>query len=391
MASANSFTELTPTMYSVANEVAQEPIGVLDSINMNFDDKGVAIGDTVKVPVAPAATIDDYTPAMTTTMGTDATAASVSVTISANKHVAWHLTGEQQRSLRNANSDKEWARQMVGQGMRTLRNAAEAAAALAIKKGASRAYGTAGSTPFSSNIDCIAELYKILKDNGAPMADLQLVINTAAGVNARKLSIIQQADHAGSDQERRSGNLLRQYGFAIKESAGIAKHTHGTASNYVVVSAGEAAGQTTLSLDGGTIGTGILAGDIVTFGTGGGAGTGTDYDTKYVVNTGLAAGASGSIVIGNPGLLVARVDNDVMTIGGDYTPNLAFERNAVVGVMRPPDIPDNANITKMMISDKTGLTYLLCQIAGDGMITWRLHLAYGFKVVQSEYVALLVG
>lgn len=44
-----------------------------------------------------------------------------------------------------------------------------------------------------------------------------------------------------------------------------------------------------------------------------------------------------------------------------------------------------------MISDSKGMTYLLVQIAGDGMVTWRLHLAYGFKVAQGEHVALLLG
>ena len=37
------------------------------------------------------------------------------------------------------------------------------------------------------------------------------------------------------------------------------------------------------------------------------------------------------------------------------------------------------------------MTYLLLQIAGYGMSTWELHLAGGFKVVQGEHVALVLG
>lgn len=80
-----------------------------------------------------------------------------------------------------------------------------------------------------------------------------------------------------------------------------------------------------------------------------------------------------------------------MTIGNSYTPNLAFERNAVVGIMRPSVMPDNPLIQKTLISDDMGMTYLLVQIAGDGMATWRLHLCYGFKVVQGEHVAIVMG
>ncbi len=389
---SNTLTALAPVLYSAAKEVQQEPVGALSSINMNFDDKGVAIGDSVTIPIAPAASTGTYSPAMTASAGTDKIADSTTVTISANKVVSWHLTGEQQRSLQNGASDKDWVRQMIAQGMRALRNDAETDLCSAIYKGASRAYGTAGTTPFASTIDDIANIYKIMKDNGAPMSDLQLIINTSAGLNARKLGIIQQADQAGSDAERRSGNFLKQFGFSIKESAGIASHTKGTATGFQIVAAGEAAGQTTLSFDGGDAGT-IIAGDVLTIGTGGGSGTGTDYDTKYVINdpSTLTGAASGNVIIGRPGLKVARVNADEGVLGNSYTANIAFERSAVVGIMRPPIIPASPLIKQMMISDDKGMTYLMVEIVGDGMITWRLHLAYGFKVVNSEYVVNLLG
>jgi hypothetical protein len=54
-------------------------------------------------------------------------------------------------------------------------------------------------------------------------------------------------------------------------------------------------------------------------------------------------------------------------------------------------MPANPIMTTSLISDRFGMTYLLCRVAGDGMVTWRLHLAYGFKVVQEEHVAILMG
>ena len=377
---ANVLTALTPVLYSAAQEVSNEPTGVIGSINMNFDDKGVAIGDSVKVPVAPAASSSTYTPGMTTSAGTDATADAVSIGITANEAVSWNLNGEQMQSLENADSDKEWARQMIAQGMRALRNKMEIAAVAAVKSGASRALGTAGTTPFGSNINEIAELRKLLLDNGAPLADLNLVVDTSAGLNLMKLGIIQQAYQAGSDEERRQGKFLRQFGFQIKESAGISQHTKGTGASYVTGATGPyAIGTKDIPLVTGT-GT-VLGGDIVTFAA--------DSTNKYVVNNGVAA--PGMITIGRPGLKVQVANGNALTIGNSYTPNLAFERSAVVGVVRPPRIPDNANIKQLKISDGTGLTYLLCEIAGDGMVTWRLHLAWGFKVVQPEHVAILMG
>ena len=380
---ANVFTALAPTLYSAAQEVSAEPFGAVDSINTNFDDKGVAIGDSVIVPVDPTRAAGDYTPAMTTTAGTDATATSVTVTITKNRAVSWNLSGEQIRSLQNGGNYQEWVRQLVAQGMRTLRNEAEVDACTAIYKGASRAVGTAGTTPFATTLDALVDARKVLRDNGAPMADLQFVMDTTASAKAFKLGVIQNAYQAGSEQERRQGVFLRQFGFVVKESAGIQTHTKGAGTGYDVdLGAGYAVGDTTIHLDGGTVNvTGITAGDVVTF---------AGDANNYVVATGTTA-IEADIAINRPGLRAALADATEMTIGNSYTANLAFERNAVVMVARPPLLPPNANIQTQIISDSSGLSYMLAQVAGDGMLTWRLHLAWGISVVQPEHVAIVMG
>lgn len=375
---ANVFTALQPVLYTAAQDVSNEAFGVVSAIAASFDDKGVAIGDKVRVPVAPPAATSDYVPAMQTAAGADATASNVEVEITANKFVSWNLTGEQLRSLENGSTDGEWVRQMIAQGMRSLRNGAEQACAAAIKQGASRAVGTAGTNPFASDINIIPDARKILLDNGAPMADLQLCIDSSAGTAARKLGIIQQAYQAGNDQERRSGDLMRQFGFSIRESAGISSHTKGTGASYVT-SGATAAGVRDIALVTGT-GT-VLAGDIVTFAA--------DANNKYVIGTGVAA--PGTIGLNRPGARIVIPTANAMTIGNNYVANLAFERNAVVGIMRPPVMVNNPLMQQTLISDANGMTYLLVQVAGDGMATWRLHLAYGFKVVQPEHVAIVMG
>lgn len=375
---ANTLTAILPVAYSAAQVVSGEAFGVIDSISASFDDKGVAVGDSVKVPIAPIAAATDFTPAATSTAGTDKTAEAISVAVTASKKTSWHLTGEQIQSLQNASNYDEWVRQLLAQGMRTLRNLAEVDCATAVKQGASRAIGTAGTTPFASDINIIAEARKELLDNGAPLSDLQMVINSAAGLNARKLGIIQQAYQAGSEEERRSGALLRQFGFQIKESAGIALHTKGTGASYVT-SGSTAIGTRDVALVTGT-GT-VLAGDVVTFAA--------DSTNKYVNNTAVAA--PGTISLGRPGAKVVIATANALTVGNNYTPNLAFERSAVVGIMRPPFMPDNPTQQKLLISDDKGMTYLLLQIAQYGQITWELHLAWGFKVVQSEHVMIVMG
>lgn len=380
---ANTLTALAPVAYTAAKEVAAEPFGLIDAINMNFDDKGVAIGDTVKVPVAPTRSQTDYTPAMTTTAGTDATATSTDVTITANKMVSWNITGEQERSLQNAESDKTWFAQLLKQGMRTLRNGAESAAWSAAIAGASRAYGTAGTTPFASDLSALTNARKILQDNGAPLADLSLVIDTNAGLNLRNLGVLQNAYQAGTENERRSGNFLPQMGFNIRESAQVSTKTAGTATGATTDNAGYAVGTTTLTLASAGTGT-ITAGDVITF---------AGDSNKYVVTSGdTDVSNGGTITIAAPGLRVAMsAATKAITMVTTWTGNVALERSAVIGIVRPPLIPASPVIQQIPVSDEMGMTYLLCDVVGDGMRTIRLHLAYGFKTVNPEFSAIVLG
>lgn len=375
---ASVLTAIAPTLFGAAQEVSAEPAGVLDAINATFDNKGVAKGDTIKVPYAPVQSNTGFSPAAVTTEGTSVTAAAVSVTISKSQKNSMVLTGEQIRSLENGGNYQEWTRQWAAQAMRALRNEAEADAAVAIKLGASRAVGTAGTTPFAADLDLMVDVKKVLRDNGAPFADPQLVITSSAAANFQKLGIYQQAYAAGSDEERRSGQYKPQFGFKLRDSAGIALHTSGAAASYVT-NGGEAAKAVSI-----TVGTGsdtINAGDIF--------GLADRSGELYVVTTSITD--PGELLINRPGLVGATATSQALTFTASYTPCLAFERSAVVGIMRPPLIPANATISQMLISDQFGHTYLMLDISQYGQRTWEMHLAWGFAVVQPEHVALILG
>lgn len=372
----NDLNTLTPTLFSVAQEVSNEPFGIIDAVTADFDDRAVAVGDDVDVPVAPTRTPKAFVPGKQSSAAEDATATTEKVRITRSDLVDWHLTGEQLRKLQNGGTDQEWIRQLIAQGMRALRNQAEIDCAEAVKVGASAAVGTAGSNPFGSDINAMVDLRKLLRDNGAPMADLQMCMDTTDGAALRKLGIIQNADHAGTAEERRSGNLLRQYGFQLRESAGIELHTAGSANDDYDTNGATAAGAVSIAIDTGS--GDFNAGDVVAIG-----------GRNYVVN----ADASGSpITINRPGAAAGGIaDGEDLAPAGDYTPILGFERSAVVAVMRAPVIPPNANHQSVLISDEMGMTYLLLQIQEYGQVKWELHLASGFKVVQPEHVGILLS
>ena len=374
---ATTLTALAPTLFSAAQVVSGEPAGVLDAINATWDDKGVAKGDNVLVPYAPVQETDDFAASNVLPAGDTNVAAAVTVQITQSKKTKpMVLTGEQIRSLENGGNYQEWVRQWGEQSMRSLRNLAEADAAEYIKQGASRAVGTAGTTPFSATIDLIVDVKQILRDNGCPFSDPQLVINSAAAANLQKLGIYQQAYAAGSDEERRSGLYKPQFGFKLRDTAGIVSDNAAAATL--------AAGTTSVNCDTNTSDTNtVKAGDIITW---------AGDSNKYVIGTAIASAADNmAVVMNRPGLRATLADGVLGTIGASYTPSLAFERSAVVGIMRPPLMPANPSIRTMMISDRFGHSYLMVEIAQYGQIVWEMHLAYGFKVVQPEHVAMILG
>lgn len=372
-----TISELAPTLFSAAQEVSAEPFGIVDGIFVDFDNKGVAKGDKVSVPVSPVSEADDFTPGNTTPDGEARTEGKVEVEISkSRKSKPVSLSGEQIRSLENGGNYQEWVRQWAAQSMRVLRNEMERDAAVAIKVGASRAIGTAGTTPFASDLSGLTAVRKILRDNGAPMADLQLGIDSSAELNLMNLGIVQQAYAAGTSEERRRGILLPQLGFNIRTSSGITEHTAGafTSGNATVAAIGDLEASITNSAGD------FLAGDVVEI---------ADIPGKYVLNA-IGDATANKIFINRPGFKAAG-STKALTLSTDYVPNLAFERNAVVGIVRPPLMPENPTIRTLPISDQFGLTYLFVEIRQYGQITWEIHSAWGFKVVQPEHVAILQG
>lgn len=184
----------------------------------------------------------------------------------------------------------------------------------------------------------------------------------------------------------RQGTLLDLQGIMIKESGQILQHTAGAGTGYDFASGGEAVGQTTLTLEGGTVNsTGFKAGDIITH-----AG---DSTNKYVVNTGLTS-TSGDIVIGDPGLLVAGVDANEITIGASYTPNVCFHRSAIELAIRAPAMPQGGDAATdvMMVQDPhSGLVFEIAAYKGYRKAMIEVRCVYGWKAWKPANIATLLG
>ena len=383
-----TITSLTENIYKARDLVGAEPTGFLQSVVVNGGSEGVSIGGTVSSLRTSQPTLNtSYTPSMTIPQGDAQTLSKDTLTIDQVANVQIPLTGEQQKQLDNTVGGDYARVQMFAQAFRKIRNAIEAQGGIAIKNGSSRATGTAGTNPFASNINPLTDLAQILTDNGAPMddGDLSCVFNTSAGTKFRQITNLYKVNEAGD-----GGALLRRgefgnlFGFSLKQSTGVASHTKGTGTSYLVNQTGLTNGSTTVTVDTGS-GT-FVAGDIITFASG----TGSGYN--YVVKTGAAA--AGDIVIAQPGLLGNIADNNAITIGNNYTGNVGFHKSAIELVMRPPAQPygGDAAVDRMtMYDENSGLSFDIALYKGYGKVMFDITCFYTWKVWKPEFVATLLG
>lgn len=383
---SNTLTGLIPTIYVARDRVLRELTGFIPAVMMDASGEAAAKDQTISWPVTPVVTAGDISPAATGPDPSAQTQGPGTMSISKSRSVTFFWEGEEQKGvgrLYNMILVNQFA-----QAMRTLVNEVEADLA-ALYVYASRAYGTAGVTPFASTLGDPAQVRKILADNGAPMDDLQMVINTSAGAALRTLAQLTKANEAGSDATLRRGVLLDLHGFAIRESAQIKSHTKGAGSGYLVdLTAGYAVGKTAIHLDTG-LGE-IKAGDVLT-------NTKTGRDTnKYIVATGGTGttGVDTDIVLAKPGNQVAWVNNDPVAIGSSYAANLAFDRSAISLLMRVPAMPeggDSATDVTVVTDEQTGISFQIAMYRQYRRVAFEVGLAWGVKAIKSEAIAILLG
>ena len=387
---ANTLTNLIPDLYAAMDVVSRELTGFIPAVTMDAQVDRAAVGQAVYVPVTPAAAATDITPAVTPPNDGDQTIGNTPITITKARRVPFRWNGEEQRGINTGPGYLSIRQNQIAQAIRTLVNEMESdLGALYVRS--SRAYGTAGTTPFGTStyvIDDLAQVLKILKDNGAPNADLQCILDTSAGARMRSIPGLNKVNEAGNDTLLRQGVLGDVLSFAVRESAGVAYHTASTSvsssPDYNIDNVGGYdIGDTTLHLEAGT-GTHV-AGDVLTI---------NGDSNKYIIGAGATGSGDKDITLNAPGLRLA-VDNDTaVETGASYRANMAFHRSAMVLAARAPALPEEGDmaVDRMLVTDpRTGLTFEVSMYAQYRQIQYEVAMAWGAANIKPEHTAILLG
>ena len=377
----NTLTPLIPEIYEALDIVSRELTGMIPSATLNASANTAAVGQAIRVDIEPEGNGGDVTPAMVVPDPTGQTSGFTDIIITKSRFREFGFNGEDQKGLNTGAGYGTVRANRIAQAIRKLTNEVEADLC-GLQSTFSRAHGTAGTTPFGTANDYTdaSNALKILKDNGAPLQDNQLVINTAAGVNF--LGKQSAVNAAGTDSMLRQGVLLDVNGMPIRESAQINTPAIGGGSSYTSHASGFPVGTTSITLITGS-GT-VLAGDVVTF---------AGDTNKYVVTTGVTA--AGALVIAAPGLVQALpAAAKALSIVAASARNMAFNRSAIVLAARAPARPlegDMAVDVTSITDPRSGLTMEFAMYPGYRKVRYEVALAWGVKNIKPEHTALLLG
>ncbi|MDP2322563.1 MAG: P22 phage major capsid protein family protein [Gammaproteobacteria bacterium] len=382
---ANVLTRLIPDLYEAADIVSRELVGLVPAVSLWPGAERAAVNEDIVIHQAPASTASDITPGQNPPDDGDQTIGNTTVTITKARSVPFRWTGEEQKGVNNGPGYRRIQVDQIAQAFRTLTNEVEADLALQYKL-FSRAYGTAGTTPFASDVSDTAQVKKILKDNGSPQADLQLVLGTTAGAKLLSLGQLSKVNESGDTGLLRQGVFGDLHGFAVRESNAIVPVTKGTGASSTTNAAGYAVGATVITLASAGTGT-ILAGDVITF---------AGDTNKYVVASGDAdVSNGGTITLAAPGLRVAiAASATAITVGANYTPNMAFHRSSIILVARPPAVPeegDQAMDSEMIVDERSGIVYEVRVYPQYRRVRYEVCLAWGSKNIKPAHSAILLG
>jgi P22 coat protein - gene protein 5 len=385
---ANNINALVPAIFQAMYVTSRELTGYIPSVSRAVGAERVAFGQSIVYPVSPEQVLYPLTPAMAVPDSPDNTFTTDSMVLDKAYVARFGFTGEEQKFLNSGGLGYVSAQgQLIAESLRTITNAIEADISVVAAAGASRAYGIAGTTPFGSgDLTDLSQLQKILDDNGAPATGRSAILDTSAAAKLRAIGNVSKVNEAGTNMTLRNGELVDIYGLSIKQTGQPITKVKGTGAGSTTNTAGYAKGATVITLAAAGTGT-ITAGDVITF-----AG---DLN-KYVVASGDAdVSNGGTITLQKPGLRVAiPTAATAITIGGNYTANIAFSQDAIRTALRPPAVPLEGDLAldRMAITDPySGVTFEFSFWPGYRKVVGEIAVIGGHKAIKPQHIAMLLG
>jgi len=380
---ANSLTNVIPQLLAQGLMALRQQSIMPRLVNRSYDSMAAQSGSTIDIPIPSAITANAVTPGTTSQAVTDLSPTKATITLNQWYEAAFNLTDEELKNVEENNlmpmQASEAIKSLANNVDTYIMNLASSAT-----NGISQNGGTAGTTPFASNLDAYLAARKELNNSAAPMDDRYCVINADAEAEALSLEAFQNAAWRGDTDGIIRGQIGQKLGATWVVDQNVQTHinANGTPTGFLVNNgSGYSAGDTTMTIDTGSNNPAV--GDIFTV-----AG-----DTVSHIVTAATGGTS---VTFTPGLGAAVVNNAALTFTASaaaFTRNLLFHRDAFAFASRPLEDGMMVGGDNVMsnVDPVSGLSLRVEVTREFKQTRVSYDILYGGALVRPELAALILG
>lgn len=397
---ANLIDDVMPKILAMGVMTLREQCVMPRAVNGDYSAEAKQKGSTIDVPVPTAKAAADVVPSNTPKAPSDGTVVTVPIPLDQWKESNFHLKDDE---IAKILASKTFMPMQVAEAIRALSNAANTYLH-GMYKGVYGYTGTAGTTPFASDVTAATNARKVLAKQLAPKDNRRFILNADAEANALALPAFYTKSTSDDGNVMGNGEMGRKFGFDFGMDDNVATHVAGTILDGAVAHQGtlvgaQTVGLKTMNLDKGaeaTLTGTVVVGDIFTV-----AG-----DTQtYVVTANTASGnfagetytAAADAISGitfEPAAKVAWADNALVTFKATHVVNLAFHRDAIAFAMRPlleTEVSKELNPIMSMQDPVTGIVVRLEITRQYKQTMWQFDMLYGGALIRRELASRVAG
>jgi hypothetical protein len=363
---ANTNTNVTPQLLAQGLMALRQNAVFARLVNRGYETLAAQRGAVVNIPIPSAITAREITAAVTHATNVDSSPTVAVVTLDQWYEAPFQLSDKDQLDVMNG-----WVPMQASEAVKALVNQIDGHI-FGKHTGIYYYGGTAGTTPFATNVNLAGGARKQLNDGLAPMDNRRVVFDPAAENNFLILSNILDADKRGDQGGIIRGSIGHKLGMDFYMNQNVTSYTPGTGwvTGWALSTVSGLAGETTLNILNATASGTIKVGDLF---------TAAGSTQTYRVAAAATASATVAVVITiDPALVTSVATSGALTvIATAHIPNLVFHRDAFAFASRP-------------LADSAPMPGVQMQTAVDPVsgIAMRLELSRQYKQTTFSYDAL---
>ena len=353
-------------------------------VNLSLDPAPAERGDTINITLPTNYTAKAVTPGATPVAGDAANPTKASLVVDQMWDVSTNITdkqwGEIQRGVFNAEQDA-----MVVAMVEKI-NASIYAETLKFYNVA----GTAGTNPFATDEQPLLDAIQHLDEERAPSRDgLRVgILSPAAKNKALRIGALTRVDARGDGSPLITGILGNSYGVDVMMDQLVPSHVAGTITTGLIAKAATAQAlglkaivATTAASTGAAA---LKAGDIIAI-------VGSTQHHVLTANATQASAASDVTLNIEPGLKVALVGSEAITVIASHQINPIMHRDAITFASRPIATLSGIGEMQTLTDPQTGISLTVELQRQHYQSKLAIAALWGVKSFRPEYGARLLG